>query len=179
MIATPSKKNVALSVAKEITYETTGDGMSAVGTSEGTGSAVRGASAAWAVLEAHALLKSQEWARAKDACAAILALDSEHLGALEVRAQAEWFCAQYSEVIETTTQLLRLNPSEPGYRYTRGMAFLSKGELVRARSDFQYAFHQSTDEKFRDQVATALDTLDEWQGRRSMSDVPAVRVQLH
>lgn len=88
--------------------------------------------------------------------------DPDHLGALEVLAQAQWFGGEYEAVIRTTSRLLRLNPHEPGYRYTRGMALISKGDLLRAAEDFRRAIQQSNNAGFRAQVAEALDAVEMW-----------------
>ncbi|MCW5937236.1 MAG: hypothetical protein KIT11_08020 [Fimbriimonadaceae bacterium] len=81
---------------------------------------------------------------------------------METLAQAQWFGGLYDAVIKTTSRLLQLNPLEPGYRYTRGMAYLSKGELTRAHADFQTALRQSRNKEFRVQVQQSLDALERW-----------------
>jgi tetratricopeptide (TPR) repeat protein len=103
-----------------------------------------------------------DWEGAARSCRLVLRDDPDHLGALETLAQAQWFCGDYRAVIETTTRLLRLNPSEPGYRYTRGMAHLSRGELSRAREDFVAAIAQSQDEAFKRQVGHSLAAVEQW-----------------
>ncbi len=92
----------------------------------------------------------------------VLQKDPEHLGALEVLAQAQWFGGQFKEVIQTTSRLLRLNPHEPGYRYTRGMSYMSGGDLLMAAEDFRCAIGQSRDPRFQAQVASSLDAVELW-----------------
>lgn len=109
-----------------------------------------------AIMELNHSVAAQDWRKALRQCHRILARDPEHLGALEVLAQAQWFCSYYPELIETATKLLRLNPLEPGYRYTRGMAYLAIGDLNRAVDDLERAQRQSPDELFRLQIRGAL-----------------------
>ncbi len=103
-----------------------------------------------------------DWRRAVESCETVLQGDPDHLGALEVLAQAQWFGGLYDAVISTTSRLLKLNPLEPGYRFTRGMAYVSKGHLGRALEDFQTAHAQSRDPKFRAQVQSSIDALEGW-----------------
>lgn len=107
-------------------------------------------------------MHAYDWEGAMEVCQQLLARDPEHLGALETLAQAQWFGCQYNKVILTTSKLLRLNPCEPGYRYTRGMAFLSKGDLIKAHEDFQTALIQSNNEAFKAQVTSSLDSLERY-----------------
>lgn len=113
-------------------------------------------------LGATSSMQVYDWEGAVESCELVLRDDPDHLGALETLAQAQWFCGHYQAVIATTTRLLRLNPSEPGYRYTRGMAHLSRGELSRAREDFVAAISQSQDEGFRRQVGHSLAAVEQW-----------------
>lgn len=108
------------------------------------------------------MMQAYDWQGAMETCQRMLSADPDHLGALETLAQAQWFGGQYDAVIGTTSRLLRLNPSEPGYRYTRGMAFLSNGDLIRAYEDFQTALSQSNNADFKAQVASSIDTLERW-----------------
>src|SRR5690348_11829950 len=71
---------------------------------------------------ARCMMQAYDWQGAVKTCQQTLRQDPDHLGALELLAQAQWFGGQFDAVISTTSRLLRLNPSEPGYRYTRGMA---------------------------------------------------------
>ncbi|MBX3111204.1 MAG: tetratricopeptide repeat protein [Fimbriimonadaceae bacterium] len=108
------------------------------------------------------MLQSYNWRQAKEACLETLAKDPDHLGALETIAQAQWFGGEFDAVIATMTRLLRLNPHEPGYRYTRGMARLSQGDLTHAAEDFRRALAQSNIAAFREQVASSLDAVELW-----------------
>jgi|GEM_PF-5827390 len=103
-----------------------------------------------------------DWQGTLETCQKMLRIDPDHLGALETLAQAQWFDGQYDAVIATTSRLLRLNPSEPGYRYTRGMAYLSNGSLNLASEDFRTAIAQSNNAEFKEQVASSLQTLEHW-----------------
>lgn len=103
-----------------------------------------------------------DWQGTLETCQRTLSTDPDHLGALETLAQAQWFSGQFDAVITTTSRLLRLNPSEPGYRYTRGMAHLSKGSLTQASEDFRTAIAQSNNADFREQVASSLHMLERW-----------------
>ncbi|MCB0826548.1 MAG: tetratricopeptide repeat protein [Armatimonadetes bacterium] len=114
------------------------------------------------------MLQTFEFEGALDQCQAVLEIDPDHLGALEVMAQAQWQAGQFEEVITTTSRLLRLNPHEPGYRYTRGMALMSRGELFRAAEDFKRAISQSDDMRFKTQVAGALDAVEMWIEEQSL-----------
>ncbi len=109
------------------------------------------------------MLHSYDWKGALESCRKVLEHDPDHLGALEVSAQALWFVGRYDEVVATTNRLLMLNPLEPGYRYTRGMALMSMGHLVRAADDFRQAITQSDDPRFILQVQNALTAIEEYQ----------------
>lgn len=113
-------------------------------------------------LTARIMMQAYDWQGAMETCQRMLSRDPDHLGALETLAQAQWFGGQYDAVIGTTSRLLKLNPSEPGYRYTRGMALLSNGDLMRAYEDFQTAMSQSNNSEFKAQVASSIDTLERW-----------------
>ncbi|MBX3096145.1 MAG: hypothetical protein KF812_04730 [Fimbriimonadaceae bacterium] len=126
--------------------------------------------------EARRQLQNYNWSAALASCNEILALDPDHLGALEVKAQALWFGGQYDGVVAVTTHLLRLNPSEPGYRYTRGMANLSRGHFQDSRRDFEYAINQSDNEGFRSQVRDAMDSLCAWQDSPQGRPTPVATV---
>ncbi|MBS1723959.1 MAG: hypothetical protein JSS66_13520 [Armatimonadetes bacterium] len=108
------------------------------------------------------MMQAYDWQGAMEASQRMLSADPDHLGALEVLAQAQWFGGQYDAVVSTTSRLLRLNPSEPGYRYTRGMAHLSKGDLMLAYEDFTTAIAQSDNAEFRAQVSSSLNALERW-----------------
>lgn len=102
------------------------------------------------------MLQTYDWKGALESCREVLKQDPDHLGALEVSAQAQWYEGQYEEVVRTTNRLLKLNPLEPGYRYTRGMALMSMGQLSRASEDFRLAISQSDNPLFLQQVQNAL-----------------------
>jgi tetratricopeptide (TPR) repeat protein len=108
-------------------------------------------------------LRTYNWENALESCEEVLKNDPEHVGALEVMAQALWFGGKFDQVIRTTSRLLLLNPLEPGYRYTRGMAYLSEGALTLAAEDFRLAIKQTNDPEFREQVANALKAVVDWQ----------------
>lgn len=114
-------------------------------------------------------MQQYDWQGALETCESTLRNDPDNLGALEVLAQAQWFGCQYAAVVTTTSRLLRLNPSEPGYRYTRGMAHLSLGDLLLAYEDFQTALAQSNNQDFRAQVAESLAALERWMADAPMS----------
>lgn len=103
-----------------------------------------------------------DWQTTLEECRAVLRHDPDHLGALELLAQAQWFGGQYGDVVRTTSRMLRLNPLEPGYRYTRGMAHLSLGDVARATGDFRAALTQSKDPRFQAEVSRSLDAVERW-----------------
>lgn len=103
-----------------------------------------------------------DWQDALRTCGEVLQNDPDHLGALETLAKAQWLGGQYKEVVATTNRLLRLNPHEPGYRFTRGMAYLSLGQLHRSAEDLRRAYVQSGNAAFKSQVASALDAVELW-----------------
>jgi tetratricopeptide (TPR) repeat protein len=109
------------------------------------------------------MLQSYDWKGALESCREVLEHDPDHLGALEVSAQALWFAGRFAEVVTTTNRMLKLNPREPGYRYTRGMALMSMGHLSRAADDFRQAIAQSDDPRFILQVQGALCAIEEYQ----------------
>lgn len=113
------------------------------------------------------MVQMEDWRAAIETSRRILQADPDNLGALETLARAEWFGGDYDAVISTTSRLLRLNPLEPGYRYTRGMAHLGKGELSRAYADFTTAIAQSGDEEFKAHVASSLDAVERWMSDRA------------
>ena len=112
---------------------------------------------------ARTMLQAYDWQGALESCQEVLKRDPDHLGALEVSAQALWYAGRYEEVVRTTNRLLKLNPLEPGYRYTRGMAHMSVGRLNDAAGDFQQAIVQSNDPQFLSQVRNALFAIEEFQ----------------
>lgn len=109
------------------------------------------------------MLQSYDWKGALESCREVLEHDPNHLGALEVSAQALWFAGRYEEVVDATNRLLMLNPLEPGYRYTRGMALMTLGQLSRAADDFRQAIAQSNNPHFILQVQGALMAIEEYQ----------------
>ena len=108
-------------------------------------------------------MHTNDWKGTLESCKKVLEHDPEHIGALEVAAQALWFEGKYSDVVKTTSRLLMLNPDEPGYRYTRGMALMSMGKLSQASEDFRQALRQSKDQRFVAQVRNALIVIEEFQ----------------
>ena len=129
----------------------------------GDRSAKRGHGVGWFdEAAARIMMQAYDWQGAMETSQRMLRTDPDHLGALEVLAQAQWFGGQFDAVISTTSRLLRLNPLEPGYRYTRGMAHLSKGELSLAYDDFRTAISQSDNADFQEQVAFSLHALERW-----------------
>lgn len=108
------------------------------------------------------MLQSFDWQNALETCRQVLQSDPDHLGALETMAHALWLGGEYQDVVRTTSRLLQLNPHEPGYRYTRGMAYMSLGELTRAAEDFRRALTQSRDPRFLAQVSSSLDAVELW-----------------
>jgi len=124
--------------------------------------ATRKSGAKWGDGVARIMLQSYDWQGALSTCEEVLRNDPEHLGALEVLAQAQWYGGHFAKVIETTSRLLRLNPLEPGYRYTRGMAYVSRGDLTLAMEDFRCALRQSNNAEFRSQVMNSLEAVEVW-----------------
>lgn len=110
------------------------------------------------------MVQSFDWQGAMEMCLEVLRDDPDHLGALETLVKAQWLAGQYREVIATAGHLLRLNPYEPGYRYTRGMALMSIGQLRRSAEDLELAYTQSKDATFKTQVASALAAVELWMG---------------
>ncbi len=127
---------------------------------------------------ARAMLHGYDWKGALESCREVLEHDPNHLGALEVSAQALWFAGEYDEVVRTTNRLLQLNPLEPGYRYTRGMALMSMGQLSRAADDFRQAIIQSNNPRFILQVQHALTAIEQYQsgGVDKIARMNAVRL---
>lgn len=95
----------------------------------------------------------------------VLKEDPSHVGALETLAQAQWHRGDFEEVVKTTTRLLQLNPHEPGYRFTRGMARMTQGRLDLAAEDFKQAIAQSEDPGFVSQVKNSLVALEQMRDR--------------
>jgi len=127
---------------------------------------------------ARTMLHGYDWKGALESCREVLEHDPDHLGALEVSAQALWFAGRYEEVVNTTNRLLQLNPLEPGYRYTRGMALMSMGHLGRAVDDFRQAIAQSDNPRFILQVQNALLAIEQYQngGLDRIARMNAVRI---
>ncbi|HXH60046.1 MAG TPA: tetratricopeptide repeat protein [Fimbriimonadaceae bacterium] len=128
---------------------------------------------------ARTMYQTYDWKGALENCSKVLEHDPDHLGALEVQAQALWFAGRYADVVRTTNRMLSLNPSEPGYRYTRGMALMSMGQLSRAADDFRQALVQSDDPRFLNQVQNALMAIEEFQrgGVDRIARLAAMRVR--
>jgi len=127
---------------------------------------------------ARTMLQTYDWKGALESCREVLKQDPDHLGALEVSAQAQWYEGQFEEVVRTTNRLLKLNPLEPGYRYTRGMALMSMGHLSRATDDFRQAIAQSENPGFLQQVQNSLLAIEGFQrgGPDRLAALNAMRV---
>lgn len=110
-------------------------------------------------------MTDHDWQGAYSASMEVLKKDPSHVGALETLAQAQWHRGDFDEVVKTTTRLLQLNPYEPGYRFTRGMARMTQGRLDLAAEDFRQAIAQSEDPGFVDQVKNSLVALEHMRDR--------------
>lgn len=66
---------------------------------------------------------------------ALLCMDSDHVGALETLAKAQWQTSACEELLITLSRLIELNPYEPGYQVLLAGAYQSLGlcgEAVKA-----------------------------------------------
>jgi regulator of sirC expression with transglutaminase-like and TPR domain len=118
------------------------------------------------------MMGTADWDAALQTCNQVLCLDPHHLGALEVKAQALWFTGRYADLVTTTTQLLLINPLEPAYRMTRGMARIALGQLAAAQQDLAFAIQQSNSEGFRRQAQEALASLEAFRNGSPVADGP-------
>ncbi|MBX7134148.1 MAG: hypothetical protein K1X67_15860 [Fimbriimonadaceae bacterium] len=55
--------------------------------------------------------------------------DPGNVALLEVLARAQWAACRYEDVLQTTHTLIRLLPSEPGYRLLQAMAYQAMGRF--------------------------------------------------
>ena len=156
MAQTVVSERACLTVKAVVPAELSTDGEARVGSGETCASP-------YADSSARTMLQTYDWKGALESCREVLKHDPDHLGALEVSAQALWFAGEYEKVVLTTNRLLMLNPLEPGYRYTRGMALMSMGQLSRAADDFRQAIAQSDHPRFLLQVQSALAAIEEYQ----------------
>jgi hypothetical protein len=92
-----------------------------------------------AIDEVERSFRRQDWPAAIDGCNRILASDSMHVGALEIKAKAEWATLQFTDLLSTLNTLTRLNPYEPGYHHLRGAAFQCLERFEEARLAFERA----------------------------------------
>lgn len=56
--------------------------------------------------------------------------DPTNVALLEVLARAQWAGCRYEDVLQTTHSLIRLLPSEPGYRLLQAMAYQAMGRFA-------------------------------------------------
>jgi len=74
-------------------------------------------------------LSRETWRETTQVCQTVLARDRNHVGALELLAKAQWKGGQAAALIGTLTQLISLNPYEPGYHALKGAAHQSLGDF--------------------------------------------------
>ncbi len=100
--------------------------------------------------------------RMYDSAQAVLNLDPDHAGALELLAKALWQRANLEELLPVIDKLVSLNPYEPGYYSLRGSALQSLGRLGEAARAFYRAAEISSGAE-QQHALDALQELQEWQ----------------
>lgn len=82
------------------------------------------------------LFERGDYLGAASAAFDVLALDSAHLGALELYARAQWRLGDFVGVLGTLRRLETLNPYEPSYFLMQGDALRLIGRHTEARSAY-------------------------------------------
>lgn len=70
--------------------------------------------------------------------------DPRNVALLEGLARAQWACAHFEDVLQTTHSLIRLLPSEPGYRLLQAMAYQSMGRYAIAVVTLRQCLDEAT-----------------------------------
>jgi len=121
-----------------------------------------GRSASKPFVQATAAFEAGDYAQAASNASAVLALQPEHLGALEVLARSQWRRSRFDEALDALDTLVRVNPYEPGYFYMRGLVYQSLGRFVEAHVAFERCLASGDSPVFASATA-AMTELEAWQ----------------
>jgi len=106
--------------------------------------------------------RSDSPANALVLCDQILADDSRHLPALELKIKCQWRLGQYEAALDGLGKALALNPYDPGYHFLKGDCYqnlLCYGEAL----DCFERCRQGDDPELAAQAEVRLKGLEEWQ----------------
>jgi cytochrome c-type biogenesis protein CcmH/NrfG len=128
---------------------------------------------------AEALLQVRDAWNAAVLAKAVLKVDRDHVGALEVLARALWQENRFAELIVTLKHMIRLDPYEPGYRSLLGASYQCLGmygEAVKAFAACAAAQNQDAQRPAK----LAIAEIQDWQSRLvadMLRDDPAFRAE--
>ena len=87
----------------------------------------------------------------------------DNLFAIESMLKAQWRAGDLKGALQWVERALTLNPKEPGYHFLRGMLRQSVGMVDEAVEDLLQALNMTKPGQLREQVALALEALEDWQ----------------
>ena len=85
----------------------------------------------------------------------ILAVESDHLPALEILVRAEWRLGNFSRALVGLNRLVALNPLESGYFYMRGSVLQAMGCYSEALVNYEHCTHRSGPDSQSAEIAAA------------------------
>lgn len=116
----------------------------------------RRASVSWS---GPALVRSGRFEEALRAANRLLKVCPEHLGALEVAAQAYLYTGRAEDCLRFVRTLIRLNPHEPAYEGWRASAYQSLGRHIEALAALARAHRLYREESVKARVLTEMEFL--------------------
>lgn len=108
------------------------------------------------------LARRRAWPEAFAAAEEVLRADPQHLGALEVRAQAMLGLGQFEELFVELRTLVRMNPHEPAYEIWRASALQSMGKVSEAISALARGYSRTKDKSLKRKIVIELELLAEF-----------------
>lgn len=90
-------------------------------------------------MSAEAAMRRGDSAAALATIERILAIEEDHLGALELKARGEWQLGAHEPLVGTLRRLIVLNPYEPGYHALLGSALQCLGRYGEAARSLERA----------------------------------------
>lgn len=98
-------------------------------------------------------------------CRALLRSEPSNIAALEVLARAQWALGKYEDVLQTSSNLLRRHPTEPGYRLLQAMAYQAMGKFGTAVQFVRRCIDESTVPSVTRRAEEMLIDLEDIQSR--------------
>lgn len=119
----------------------------------------------------------EDWDGVLSASRSVLAMDPDHLVALEGKAQAHWRRHEFQAAIDTARKMIALNPVEPGYLCLQGACHQQLGRYVAAAECFGRALDLAKTPAMRKMVLAQIEGLEVLCGTRMVArdeDTPPV-----